>query len=352
MQEDNLDETKPTKLDQEETPLDQTQPSESINEAEEKNSQPKKPPTLLKRILVGILIFTVIVAIGSAIGYSKAINDRVNVASTTQVAWKTEQFQRALEEIEEKEFYLARQRLETIIKVDPSYPGAADLLIIVLQAERSTATPTTVPTNTLTPTPDIRGEIELFNNALVARQAEDWDTLISILDSLRSNNKEYKPVEVDGLYYVALRNRASVRILQLGDLEGGIYDLTRAEQFAPLDVQGQGLKQWAIWYITGASFWEVNWAQATEYFSLVAQVAPNLSDTSYFTASQRLATAQVHYGAQLLDLALDQTRKRDWCKADANFKQAYQWVTPITDPDMSATAVQVFAECLVVKENE
>ena len=55
-----------------------------------------------------------------------------------------------------------------------------------------------------------------------------------VLDTLRRKDPAFHTVEVDGMYYFALRN-LGVDLIQAGNLEGGIYELTLAERFAPLE---------------------------------------------------------------------------------------------------------------------
>jgi hypothetical protein len=107
------------------------------------------------------------------------------------------------------------------------------------------------------------------------------------------------------MYYTALRNRGVDQIMGQGayakttNMEGGIYDLTLAERFGPLDGYADGLRNFARMYITGSSFWDVNWPEAVNYFRQVAQFAPNLRDASNVTATMRLHEALLMYGDQM-----------------------------------------------------
>ena len=133
-------------------------------------------------------------------------------------------------------------------------------------------------------------------------------------------------VKVDGLYYLAYRNRGIYRIQVEGNLEGGIFDFNRAELFGPVDIEASNYRQWSEWYLTGVSFWDLDWEQAVSYFSLVAPSAPNLSDSSFFTASARLATAQVNYGAYLIDRARLLFGNGRHCDSYDLFKAAQQYI--------------------------
>ena len=83
------------------------------------------------------------------------------------------------------------------------------------------------------------------------------------------------------------------------NMEGGIYDLTIAQRFGPLDGYAGGLVNGAKLYIIASSFWDVNWQQAVEYFRQVYSFTPNLRDASNITAGQRLAQALLRYGDQV-----------------------------------------------------
>jgi hypothetical protein len=103
------------------------------------------------------------------------------------------------------------------------------------------------------------------------------------------------------MLFVALRNRGRDKILLEQDLEGGIYDLTLAKRFGILDSEADGLLTWTQLYITGASFWEIDWGQAAYYFGQVAPQLPNLMDKSGYTAGERYRLALIEYAYDLAD---------------------------------------------------
>jgi tetratricopeptide (TPR) repeat protein len=255
-----------------------------------------------------------LIAAGSAYtGYRSAIQERLSFQAT-QVAGDTQaQFDLALQDIQAGRFDLARQRLEYIIQLDPSYPGVAEQLALVLQELRTTATPTFAPTPTLTPTPDLRGRDELFVQAQSLLLSEKWSEAIDTLLVLRKKNPDFMAIKVDGMLFVALRNRGIDKIANEADLEGGTYDLSLAERFGPLDVEAKNWRDWAELYILGASFWDVNWEQAVFYFSELAPVTPNLRDGSGWTAVDRYLLALLGFGDWL-------SRQGDWCRAQEQYR--------------------------------
>jgi hypothetical protein len=125
--------------------------------------------------------------------------------------------------------------------------------------------------------------------------AGQWQNALTVLDTLRAKDSTFHAVEVDGMYYFALRN-LGVDLIQAGNLEGGIYELTLAERFAPLDNVAHVLRDNARFYITAASFWELDWERAAEYFS---QLNGSGIWDGTMTATERYRIAAINYGDQL-----------------------------------------------------
>lgn len=248
---------------------------------------------------LGLFAFLIVAAIGVSLGYVAGIQDRRHAESTQVVQAVDQQYQLALQDMNEGAYDRARQRFEYIINLNPGYPGAAEKLSEVLMYLNATATPTLQPTPTLTPTPDTRANDDLFNQAQQAVLNSQWDQAIEALLSLRKKDENYRPVEIDGMLYLALRNRGREKIVQT-DLEGGIYDLGLATKFGPLDSEAKGLLNWSELYITGASFWDIDWAKVVEYFSQIAPNMPNLMDSSKMTATERLRLGLYNYGNTLM----------------------------------------------------
>jgi tetratricopeptide (TPR) repeat protein len=212
-----------------------------------------------------------------------------------------EQFELGVQEMNDGQYDRARQRFEYVLKYDPSYPGAEEKLTEVLVLLSVTATPSATSTPVITPTPDLRGVEQLFSDAQRLVAESNWNEAQVALDKLRKNNPDYETIQVDGLYYILLRNRGVDKILVQHNLEGGIYDLTLAERFGPLDNYSAGLRNFARLYLTGSSLWGVDWAQAAYFFQQVAAAAPNLTDSSGYTAGGRYFIALVEYGKVLLN---------------------------------------------------
>jgi tetratricopeptide (TPR) repeat protein len=242
----------------------------------------------------------VIVILGLLLGLWAGMNARKQ-AELNQIKQSLgEQFDLGVQELEAGQYDRARQRFEYILKYEPSYPGAQDNLTKALVMLSATATPANTPTPVISPTPDLRGAEELFNDAQQKVTASQWDNAQQVIDTLRKNYPDYKAVQVDDMYYILLRNRGVDKIISLHNLEGGIYDLTLAERFGPLDNYAAGLSNFAKMYLRGLALWGVDWAQVVNYFQQTAAAVPNLTDSSGYTASGRYFLALIGYGKDLL----------------------------------------------------
>jgi len=272
----------------------------------------KKQPAWWLYVGIGLVILLLIAGISAVTGYASGISKRKGAESTQVAQQLDEQYQLGLQDMAQGKYEQARQRFEFILENDPNYPEVTDKLAEVLLQLNTTATPTLVPTPTLTPTPDLRSEEELFSQAQDYILNEDWQNALDTSLQLRKLDPAYQDVAVDGMIFLSLRNLGVRKILN-ADLEGGIYDLTLAKKYGPLDVEAEALNNWATLYITGASFWELDWGQAAYYFGQVAPHAPNLRDGTGLTAIERYLTALVKYGESLAN-------QKKWCEAQKQFE--------------------------------
>jgi hypothetical protein len=282
--------------------------------------------------LLGLLILALIAAISAFGGYRSGITLRQEAEGTQMTSAIRQQYELGVQDLEEGNYYRARQRFEYIIGLDPLYPGAEEKLAEALYGLNTTATPTLVPTPTLTPTPDMRSTQELFDQGQEYLRKGEWDNAIETLLALRKASPDFNVVQVDGMLFIALRNRGKDKILLHQDLEGGIYDLTLAQRFGLLDTEADGLLNWTQLYITGASFWEIDWGQAAYYFGQVAPHLPNLMDKSGYTAGERYRLALKGYAYQLAD-------QKKYCQAyeqlQISLSLAYD---PQVEQDMNTAA--------------
>jgi len=316
MEKENLDETMPTPVG------DETQQTKVVNDvipaSSEKSSKRRGTSWILWGLLV-VLVLVVFIAGGGYLGYQKGIDERTQFEASEVASAIEEQYNLGVQDMQAGHYEVARQRFDYVIQINPNYPGVTDRMAEVLLVLNATATPTPAPTPTeivLTPTPDLRGEEELFVHAQNSIATEEWSEAIETLETLRKANPAYKAIEVDGMFFVAYRNRGANNI-GAGNLEQGIYDLTLAERFGVLDTEANGYRTWARYYITGASFWAVDWSQAIYYFGQVAPQYPNMHDGTGWTASQRYVEAIIGY-AQWFE------GQGKWCKAEEQYDRAYE----------------------------
>ncbi len=291
-----------------------------------------KKPSRLGANLLSILGILVLLGLSVFGGYTVAIGDRQQAASQVKNQQLSEQYEFALVDIQFGRYEAAKQRLDFIITNDPNYPGALQKLTEVMVAMSiPTATSTPMPTSTPNPT----GAEGIFNQTKQLIAAGDWANALTALDEVRKADPGYKTGQVDGMYYYVLRNYGYDLITRQGNLEGGIYELTLAERFAPLDNTAKGLREGARLYIIAASFWDVNWKEAVTYLGQAASGWPSLWDGT-MTASQRFYIASMRYGDELF-------RQNKFCEA----VQQYQTASTIGELDAEAAKNynQAYKEC-------
>jgi tetratricopeptide (TPR) repeat protein len=317
-----------------------TQPMQPIKEDDTQPIKPVKPGKKGPRwgsILISILGVIMLLFLGGLGGYGSGIKIRTDAASQAISSQLTEQFQYALVDEQFGRYEAAKQRLEFIIQNDPTFPGVQnELAKVLVQMTIPTITPTPVPTST----PDLRGEQSLFATAQQLIAAGDWANALTELDQLRKEDPNYNTSQVYGMYYFALRNYGVYLIQQQGNLEGGIYELTLAERFGPLDRDGNGLREGARAYIQAASFYGIDWHLSVNYWAQVASGWPSLWDGT-MTAAQRYQISLMRYGDDLV-------KQGQFCDA----YQQYQTAQSIGNLDEAAAkgANQAFQQCYPATE--
>ncbi|MCW5838921.1 MAG: hypothetical protein KIT29_03315 [Anaerolineales bacterium] len=328
--------------------LAETQATPSLPEASPTQAPAGSPaapaPKRSRRWIFAVVAgFVLVVVLAVLIGVQAGIASRTGAESLTRAIEAETQFQLAQADFQAGRCELARERFVYVSELNPQYPGILDSLSQALLCVSATATPQPDQAGP-TPTPDLRGQDQAYADAQAQLAAKDWDALLLTLDTLRTNFPSFNPIEIDGMYYTALRNRGVRRILPpVGDLEGGIYDLNRAAQIGPLDADAVMYRQWAVNYIVGQSFWEVDWEQAVQYFQPLVAAAPNLHDINFFTVQDRLATASAFYSLDLIDRAERLTREEKWCSANELMLQAASFA-PLS-PEDQATADSYASAC-------
>lgn len=261
--------------------------------------KPKTFPTWAV-ILLGLLLVAAAGGIAGYSGYQSELKAEETKKHEFLITEMTKQFELARQDHEAGNLEMARKRYEYIILQESNFPGAADGLarVMIDLNVLLTPVPQATPTIVIEETPDTRGEQEIFDSITAAMTASDWDLAIQNIERLRNKSVTFRAVDVDGIYYLALRNRGIKRITS-GNLEEGIYDLTISSRFAPLDMEAKQYREWARQYIQASAFWGVNWQTVIGNLTGVAASLPYMVDSTGMTASDRLYQAYFEYGKQL-----------------------------------------------------
>lgn len=320
-----------------------------------KVEEPLPTPRKKFSVWLVVLVLIVLVVIGILGGYVSGMGQRYAAQGTLVNGQFKEQYDLGVQAVNAGQYEVAKQHFEYIIKNYPDYPGVKSAYTDLLMHMLITPSATPSPSPTVTPTPDTRGIDQVYADVTSMLSstsknlcATNWDDVINKLDTIRKDDITFHAATVDGMYYMALRNRGICKLYPQSyepnascadlniNLEGGIYDLTQAEKFGPLDATASSLRSWARMYITGASFWDQDWTQAINYFNQVMANYPNLADSSCTTAAERFRQASLGYAQQLID-------KGDWCGAENQFQAIFA-----VDNPKNATAYPTGTEANLV----
>lgn len=297
-------------------------------------------------IITAVGLVLVILILAAVAGVARGIADRVSLAENQAAPRIQSQLDGARLDIDEGRYEVALSRLNWILEEMADFLSEEELaevgeiysqtLMLIAQIGTPTPRPTPTPIEPVnTPTPDLRGAQELYDNARQFMDDRAWSDVILTLAALRQKDITFRTVQVDGMLYIALRNRGLEKILAEGSLEPGLYDLSLAERFAPLDSRAEGIRTWTRLYLTGASFWEINWAQVVFYFEQVYPHVPNLRDGTFMTATDRYRLGAIEYANELAALG-------DYCLAQEYFEKA---LAISSNPEIQPTAQWVGEAC-------
>ena len=346
----SLGDTRPQRPDPGRTqPTDpgRTQPHDpSLDKTQSRSSDPGgTQPTKARRpkprraggflpLFIGMGAFGfVVLGLSGITGFWSGQQDLTSAKATQQANLLLEQFNLGVSDLEAGRLQLAQQRFDYILSVDPSYPNVHDLLNLTL-AGLNQPTATIVPTATqitITPTPTI--SVTSLDGLLQAAQAaynqQDWSRTIDILLTLRAKDPQYQLTQVNQLLQGSLRNRGLSEILQ-GQQEMGIYDLTLASRFGPLDAQAASWERSAEFYLYANSFYGLDWQQAAGNFSSLC--AAGIWDSCY-----KYAVSAASYG----DLLIKDSK--DYCAASDQYAAS---LDTRSNPALEPTATAAHKACL------
>lgn len=278
----------------------------------------KKNGLFIAGILLGFILTT---ALGGLAGYYAGLQARQEAEANNRALAAAEQFLLGVEDFNRGNYSFAKQRFEYVIQLNPSYPGVLEKMAEIAIIENATATPSPAPELTAEPTIDTSGVEGMLAQAKQFLAGQNWDKTMETLDMMRKENPGYKTLEVDGLYYLALRNRGLQQIQQFGKLEMGIFDITRMAKIGPIDKDARDAIEWAAYYIFGAAYYGVDWSKVVKDLKQVVDTYPYLMDQNQTTAVERYRKALVGMGDALLE--------KDPCKAI----DYYSWAQSLTAND-------------------
>lgn len=320
----------PGMTDQDLQPIDDLIANDSLQDTQASTpaNVPHLRPSRRRRVLNAVLTYIAALFIVGLFAYiqGRQTNLLQNQQDLTDAL--EEQYKLGVADLAAGRYAVARQRFEAVIQYNPEYPGAEDGLV---EALVHLDLPTLTPTSQASPTPDPSPPDQLFADAKAAINAGDWDTAINKLLSLRGKDPEYEKIKVDGYLYIALRNRGMNLIAQ-GEMEEGLYNLSLAEQFGPLDRDALFRRTLAQQYLLANSFIGLNWERASELFSTLCEQGATSDSCPKF------ANAAWKYGDQLWNAD-------DPCAADAQYeasKDAFLY------PELEPTADKASKVCKTV----
>ncbi len=266
-----------------------------------------KKPMLWRVILTGLLLTLLLGVAGGALGYRQGIADRLALQQEDLISEAALQYQYGLQQMTNGNYELARTHLEYVLKIYPEFPNLAEKYTEVMVKIAQSGQPSAAPAATATVARDTSNIDALFNQALQEVQSLQWSAAMQTLEALRNTDYTFRTLQVDGLYFTALRYRAVEMIIKEGNLEEGLYFLSVLARYAPLDHAAVNYSNVARLYLTGASFWDLDWEKVVFYFEQLYAALPGLYDGSQ-TATERYLTALEMYGDQLMS-------KKDPCGA-------------------------------------
>lgn len=276
-----------------------------------------------------VLIYILVVAVVGTVAFLQGRSVLQTREQDQITQFLQEQFELGIDDLNTGQYELARQRFEAIARYDPSFPGVQEILIeIYVVLNIPTITPTFEPTSTPDPSPPE----ELFAHAQTALADGDWTTVINKLLALRSKDPTYRSVEADGMMYIALRNRGMDLIAQ-GLMEEGLYDLSLAERFGPLDREAGYRRTLAQQYLFANSYFGLNWERAANLFETLCAQGATI-DSCY-----KFGESAWYFGDQLMSASDPCAAMEQYDRSLSSWEWDVRFPTATEAANMCATAL-------------
>jgi tetratricopeptide (TPR) repeat protein len=313
---------------------DDFQSGDTLETTSEKPTKPKR--RLGRLILLGIAGILLIDTLSGFAGYQVGLIQRRRQEIGMRVYKAAQQFERGVVDLRSGNYIQAKQRFIFVAELDPNYPGIVDMLAQVDLAMLATATPTVGPTQAVVIPSNLKGSEALLNQAREYLSQKQWAAVIEVLDRLRQEDIQYNTVDVDGLYFMALRNLGVDNMLKNGKLEQGMYNLAIAEKYGPIDKDAEGYRTWVGMYKTAASYWEIDWDKMVYWMEQVYNMLPGIRDGSNYTSGERLRVGYIELGDAKM-------REQDYCAADTLYGKA---LAIRSDGDLQGTHTKAHDKCI------
>ena len=278
--------------------VDQVIPPQQVDPVINDKGKPVTPPKRWRVILVGLFTLILFAGSGAGIGYAAGIQQRLAQQNRQLLVTSATHFNYGVQAMLQNNYEVARIQFEYVLKFLPDFPGLKEKYTQTIMELAKKNLPT--PTPAVTPTPDNRGVEALFAQAQQEVNSKNGIAALKTLDTLRNQDIKYRTLEMDALYYMALRFSGIEKISLQADQEGGLYDLTLASRFAPLDHEATQYANWASNYVTAISYWNVNWEEVVYHLSQVYSASPGLQDSKGNTARSRYTEATWRYADYLM----------------------------------------------------
>ena len=275
-----------------------------------------KALTILGYIFVGLAALLAIYGTIFVVAWDQG---QVQKAREEESALATElenQMSMAIQERVDGKYNLAARRLEWILERDADYPGATALLSEIHGILNKPPTPTAIPVITSTPSSSETPSAELeARDELATLQrlisSQEWKKAITEILAFQSKYPGYQRQQTDTLLYNAYLNLG--QNLVMGDqVELGLFYFEQAEKLGDLPIEAEDQRTWADLYLSGISYYGIDWGTAAFYFRGLCSAAPFYQD-----ACSKLYEILVAYGDQ-------HAANQDFCPAEALYFEANQ----------------------------
>jgi tetratricopeptide (TPR) repeat protein len=199
-------------------------------------------------LIVPAVLLLVIVAGGSA-GYVSGQALHTQREQNLAHARDAEQYSLALTDFDAGRFKMAIERLNNVLQNEPNFPGALEKQQQALAAINATPTPLPTETPIPSPTPDLPRAEQLLAKAKQQFTDKDYPAMITTLLTLKTENPDFQPVQVDGLMWAALRYNGIHLIKETNRLTEGLYYLDLSANYAPLDSEAVVQEKFATTFL-------------------------------------------------------------------------------------------------------